>query len=62
MSYLYIIGFTLIVVTLEECHFIDVYRIDVRMVCDRFHSYCNFLYEYAKMGEALQFCSFILSC
>jgi len=38
VSYPYIIGFTLSVVTLEECHFIDVYRIDVRMVCDRFKS------------------------
>jgi len=48
------------VVTLEECHYIDVYRIDVRIVCDRFNSYCNFFYEYVKMGEALQFLSFIL--
>jgi len=50
------------VVTLEECHFIDVYRIDVRMVCGSFNSYCNFFCEYVKMGEALQFLSFILSC
>ena len=50
------------VVTLWECYFIDVYGTDVTMVYDRFNSYCNFLYEYVKMGEALQFLSFILSC
>jgi len=46
------------VVTLEECHFIDVYRIDVKMICDRFHSYCTFLHEYVKMVAAFSISQF----